>query len=118
MEEYLISAIEACEHARQPSRNLDAQIALAVFPALADLRRSADGTWLDAEGKRIQALRYSTSYKAATTLVPAGCWIEEDGGQYTIIGAEGSWSGSHPVNAIALCLAALRARKVCDFSAS
>ena len=104
------SAIAACRAAAAPSRDLDARIARAVFPALAALPVVEPGVWRGEDGGRVRALRYTDSRSAAATLVPPGCWIDAGGPGITVAGAEGEWTGAHAVEAIALCIAALRAR--------
>jgi hypothetical protein len=106
----LRDAVVACEAARAPSRRLDARIAVAVFPGLATLPVLGEGVWRHADGSRVLALRYSSSRPAATSLMPPGWWIESSAGDVTVAGPAGNASGAHPVEAIALCIAALRAR--------
>lgn len=104
------AAIAACRAADASSRDLDTRIARAVFPALAALRPVEPGVWQGEDGSRVRALRYTGSRIAAATLVPPGCWIDTDGSEVVVAGVEGEWSGTHAVEAIALCIAALRAR--------
>lgn len=104
------AAMAACARAIRGDRQLDAMIAMAVFPGLAELRELGGGVWQHPDGSRVRALRYSSSATAARTLVPPGHWIETTGSGVIIAGAEGAWSGRHPIEAIAICLAALRAR--------
>jgi len=106
----LILAIHACRHASAPDRHLDARIALAVFPALGELPMLSTGVWRHSDGSRVRALRYSASCAAAGTLVPAGCWLEIRAGEAQIMEDQGSWSGFHALEAIAICIAALRAQ--------
>lgn len=107
----LADAIAACEQAQAPGRALDSLIALAVFSALADLPGIETGVWQHEDGSRVRALLYTASRAAAATLVPPGCWIESEGGGHIVVaGADGTWAGTHPEEAIALCIAALRAR--------
>lgn len=106
----LQQAIVSCAHATGLSRELDSAIAKAVFPALAALEELEPGIWRHDDGSRVRALNYTRSQAAAATLVPAGCWIEEDGDEIFVIGPGGAWSASHAVKPIALCLAALRSR--------
>ncbi|AZI36339.1 hypothetical protein EGO55_10565 [Caenibius tardaugens NBRC 16725] len=106
----LAAAIVACQRAITPSRTLDAQIALAVFPALIDLSIVEAGIWLQGSGTRVRALRYSQVPEAAATLVPAGHWIDVEGADVIVTGAEGAWAGAHRHAAISLCIAALSAR--------
>lgn len=111
----ICAAIVGCARATQPDRHLDALIALAVFPGLAELRRLGAGVWLRPDGSRVRALRYSSLPAAAKTLVPSGYWIESTCTGVIVVGAEGAWSGRHAIEAISICLAALRARDaICD----
>src|SRR3546814_5599772 len=75
--------------------------------------------WRHEDGTRVRALRYSASHAAATALVPAGCWLEDQGnGAARVCGADGEWEGIHSVKEIAICIAALKARiDVDEFSA-
>ena len=71
-------AIKACMLATAASRGLDATICAAAFPSLAEMEELEPGIWRGSNGERVRALRYSRIWKAAATLVPAGCWIEHD----------------------------------------
>lgn len=106
----LVAAVAACQNATDPSRKLDSQIAMAVLPALIELPVLDTGIWLQHDGTRVRALRYSEARSAASTLVPTGCWIDSDDLQIIVSGASGEWSGTHPHEAISLCIAALSAR--------
>lgn len=106
----LAAAIATCQRALGPSRALDSQIALAVFPGLRELAVVKEGIWTHADGTRVRALRYSASRTAATTLVPPGCWIEPDERGAIVAGAHGEWADNHQIDAIALCIAALSAK--------
>lgn len=106
----LAAAIATCQRAVAPSRALDSQIALAVFPGLRELAAVEEGIWTHADGTRVRALRYSASRMAASTLLPLGCWIEPDQRGTTVAGAHGEWAGIHERDAIALCIAALSAK--------
>jgi hypothetical protein len=106
----LSSAIDLCRQAKAPDRQLDVDIARAVFPSLADLHVLEIGVWRHGDGTRVRALRYSASASAARTLVPAGCWIEQSGRQVRVCGARSEWVEAHPVEALAICAAALSAR--------
>lgn len=104
-----------CLAARCPSRELDARIAMAVFPMLRDLVTPATGVWIHPDGRRVRALRYSSSRNAASTLVPLGHWIEEIGPRHTISVHSHRLSrrpttATHPIAALAVTAAALRAR--------
>lgn len=68
-----VAVIGDCARAAEPSRSLDAKIATAVFPGLADLEPLEEGVWAGDEGTRVRALRYTGTASCATTLVPAGC---------------------------------------------
>lgn len=102
--------IEACRNATGPDRSLDATIALAVFPALADLQQVGPAIWRQQDGTRVRAMRYSATVGAASSLVPAGCWVEAANDRVTVFGPTGEWIGAHRLEAIALCIAALTAR--------
>lgn len=104
------AAITACMCADAPGRNLDSLIAAAVFPALAELPMIAVGIWRQYDGTHARALRYSGSRSAAMTLVPAGYWIETYGNDVHVCGERGEWIGTHRIDAIAICIAALKAR--------
>ena len=106
----LAAAITACRLARLPSRLLDAQIALAVFPALADLTVIEAGVWRQDDGAPARALRYSSSRFAASTLVPTGFWLEDRGFDTCVCGVSREWLGVHAIEALAICIAALHAR--------
>jgi hypothetical protein len=102
--------IETCRNATGPDRALAARIALAAFPALADLEQVGPAIWRQRDGTRVRAMRYSTSIGAASSLVPAGCWVEAADGRVTVFGPTGEWTGTHRLEAVALCIAALTAR--------
>lgn len=109
--------IAECRDATGPDRALDAKIALAVFPALADLPTAEAAIWLQEDGTRVRALRYSATIEAASSLVPAGCWVDYAEDRITVSGPTGQWSGAHRLEVIALCIAALEARSAeapCD----
>lgn len=72
----LASLADLCDRARGPSRDLDARIALAIFPTMRTLRMLSPGVWARPDGSSVRALRYSSSSVAAMTLVPSGHWIE------------------------------------------
>ncbi len=102
--------ISSCLAATAPSRELDAAICRAIFPALADLEELEPGIWRQRDGNRVRALNYTRTWSAAATLVPAGCWIEHDCLDVIVMSTEGASRGTHDILTIALCLAALRAR--------
>lgn len=106
----LRGAIASCLAATAPSRELDAAIGKAIFPALADLEELEPGIWRQQDGSRVRALNYSRTWSAAATLVPAGCWIENDCLDVIVMSADDTSRGTHDILTIALCLAALRAR--------
>ncbi|MFD2498766.1 hypothetical protein ACFSTI_07755 [Rhizorhabdus histidinilytica] len=80
------------------------------FPGARRTAAGRAGSLAGEDGSRVRALRYTGSRIAAATLVPPGCWIDTEGSEVVVAGAEGEWSGTHAVEAIALCIAALRAR--------
>jgi hypothetical protein len=133
----LAELIERLEKARGPDRHLDAAIALHVGAPKAFFESVGvsfdDGTvdgpdcfddaiW-GGGGHSYEALRYTASIDAALTLVPAGWGFKADcglgyGNSFTVghVGQnklydqpEGFGAGNTP--AIALCIAALRARE-------
>ena len=106
----LESAIEVCLQAGAADRSLDVQIALAVFPGLGELAAIDQGVWRQEDGTHVRALRYSASRSAAVTLVPPGCWLEAGKAAVHVCGRSGEWIGIHRIEAIAICIAALRAR--------
>lgn len=106
----LLSVIDLCRQANAADRQLDVAIALAVFPSFANLSVLETGVWRHGDGTRVRALRYSASSSAACTLVPAGYWVERSGRQVRVCGDRGEWSDAHPVEALAICIAALSAR--------
>ncbi|AKM09108.1 hypothetical protein AB433_02625 [Croceicoccus naphthovorans] len=106
----LAQAIAACRGARSTSRELDATIAFAVFPALNELRNLEPGIWQAADGSHVRALRYSDTWRAAATLPPAGHWIDIEGGIVSVTGPEGFWTAQHQSLTIALCIASLKAK--------
>lgn len=106
----LAPVIEACVRATAPGRGLDMRIALAVFPALCELVPVDEGVWRQADGTHARALRYSASRSAALTLVPPGYWLEAEEMAVRVCGASGVWIGIHQLEAIRICIAALRAR--------
>lgn len=107
----LVDAISACQGACEPDRDIDARIALAVFPALRSLTVIAPGVWLQDDGNHVRALLYTATCRAAAMLVPSGYWIEAGPQGTTVVGELGQWTAHHPVEAIALCMAALDARR-------
>lgn len=107
----LVDAISACKGASEPDRDIDARIALAVFPALRSLTVIAPGVWLQDDGNHVRALLYTATCRAAAMLVPSGYWIEAGPQGTTVVGELGQWTAHHPVEAIALCMAALDARR-------
>jgi hypothetical protein len=77
---------------------------------MAELHPEAAGIWRGEDGLRVRALLYSSTCSAAATLVPPGYWIEDREDGVAVVGPGGEWTGVHESRAIALCLAALRAR--------
>ena len=104
------AVIQSCKRAETPTRELDAEIALALFPSLRALAPIAPGIWQNTDGSHVRALRYSSSWAAAATIVPPGCWIEAGSAGPRVAGPGGEWDGVHEMRAIALSIAALGAR--------
>jgi hypothetical protein len=108
-----------CEAARTPDRRLDAQIAMAIFPGLADMEQLEVAVWRHADGSRIRALRYSERKAAASTLVPPGYWIETDPDSRDRIWVYGprsddAASARHAIEPLAIAAACLRMRARLD----
>jgi hypothetical protein len=103
-------AMAFCKEAERPARVLDAKIALALFPSLRDLAPVEAGIWRQEDGSHVRALRYSQSWQAAASIVPAGCWIEAGPDGPRVCCPHGDFDGTHEMRAIALCIAALGAR--------
>lgn len=116
MKAALAALADRVEAAGAADRALDAEIAMAVFPPLRALRAVSPGVWIDAEGGRVRALRYSESRTAATTLVPVGHWLAgpvDDGDPVTIHSPDEdapTATASGASAALAITAAALRAR--------
>jgi len=107
----LNAAVAACNGASAADRQLDAIIASAIFPGIISLPALDTAVWRHEDGTRVRALRYSESRSAATTLVPAGCWLDDGGnGIARVCGPDGEWEGIHSIAEIAICIAALKAR--------
>lgn len=109
----LLDVAHACEAASGPDRQLDARIAIAVFPVLRDLPRLDIGVWQHFDGSRVRALRYSFTRTAAAMLVPARHWIEPDPIDPNRIWIHGEEPGDaasarHPLTPLAISAAALR----------
>lgn len=106
-----------CIATRAPCRELDARIAVEIFPSIRGLEESAPGIWINPEGGRVRALRYSASAASASTLVPAGHWIEQKkcGAWHSVriqaprISSPAT-EAAHAIQALAIAAAALRAR--------
>lgn len=110
---YLGILADICDIAIGPSRELDAQIALALYPGLLDLKEAKCGVWLEPDGNPITAPRYSSCPIAAKALVPEGCRIaREPKRPIEILAAHGGepvGTGYHRDDALAILAAALRA---------
>lgn len=115
--------IERLEKATGPDRELDAEIACHLFG------ESGRDYWAWQSGRpqgtpqkpvlsywRNRAEKYTASIDAGLTLVPPNFhWnIESRGGAFVSTGKpplnERVWAAAHDIPAIALCIAALRAR--------
>ncbi|AYJ84623.1 hypothetical protein D3Y57_00515 (plasmid) [Sphingomonas paeninsulae] len=104
---------QLCEGASAADRELDARIARAMFPGLADLHPLEIAVWRHGDGSRIRALRYSADKNAAMTLVPIGHWIEADAGlrgHVWVYGPRGdeAVSANHDLEPLAISAACLR----------
>lgn len=106
-----------CIAARAPCRELDAKIAAEIFPSIRGLKEAAPGIWINLDGGRVRALRYSASAASASTLIPAGHWIEQKkcGAWHSVRIQAPSISSpateaAHAIQALAIAAAALRAR--------
>jgi len=116
----LSALIESLTAATGPDRELDRDIALAVFPFLRDLPPSDCGGWIHPEyGKIAPPSHYTGSLDAALTLLPLGYVWECGFGRFvphcavvrSMAGAHDGWTAvCNSTRAIALCIAALRAR--------
>jgi hypothetical protein len=116
-----MTLIERLEAATGPDRELDLDLALAVGLLTSPLER---GCWVDpgecidggkeADGTTFVALAYTASIDAALALVPEGAiWMvsTEEPGPYAAI--EGGYCAyMAPTPALAICIAALKARGV------
>lgn len=111
---YLMQLADVIESFGAPDRQLDARIAVAVFPALGDLPRIDEAAWLHPDGSRVRALRYTFAIATAMTLIPPGHWLEQDAefsGRVWIYGpgASDQVSAINSFPALAISAAALRA---------
>jgi len=106
------AAIDACRAGKSPNRQLDSQVARAIFSHLAAMQEIEVGIWQNADGTRMTAPRYSSSVAAAMTLIPSGYRLEDSGSYFVVVGDSGSSRGRHKYLAIGLCIAALRCRLV------
>lgn len=114
--------IAAMEKAEGPSRELDAEIA-AMFLDTQPAHPFADGTiWVEGCGsessRTIHSRNYTRSLDAALTLAPtASDWVvemnPESGFHANVWSLEKGWNygSSSATAAIALCIAALKARR-------
>lgn len=124
----LIADLEA---ATEGSRELDAAIAVVLHPRFSTYRddpeRGAGHRISDRDGP-VYALDYTTSFDAAQTFVPDGCgWSMNDDGEgfvFEKIEREGGpgWliigvCDGDTTPALALCIAALRARQAMEVAA-
>lgn len=105
-----------CIAAGEPSRELDAKIAMGIFPELRKFVMLTSGVWVHPDGGHVRALRYSGSFAAASSLVPAGDCFEERAGPRHTISVHSHRrslppaSATHGIAALALAAAALLAR--------
>jgi len=110
----LIARLEA---APEGSRELDAEIAVAVWPKLADYApdtKRGPGHWISPKDGPVYAENYTTSIDDALTLVPEGRRFkvgrDDDGTGYASVGGPRIVMSATP--ALALCIACLRTREV------
>ena len=103
--------IERLEKATGPDREIDARIAYAVKPAL--VRMGSLEEWLQTEAAG-RVLNYTWSIDDAIMLVPNGLhWSLNDRSEARVGGPAGGYmlkGGEHKTPAVALCIAALKAR--------
>lgn len=115
----LIAKLEA---ATEGSRELDAEIAAAVYPFFAAGAKVAGhpdpGLRQCKPWGRVRASDCTTSIDAALTLVPPDCdWLINGRGNYAQVweaketGRDGSWGARARTAPLSLCIAALRARQ-------
>lgn len=117
-----MTLIERLEHAETGSRESDAEIAKAIYPKL-ELR--GNGQWyIDNIHVRIEP--YTTSIDAALTLVPEDMgwhsWCDDRKATMTVGDVGFDWGphimpegyGEADTPALALCIAALKAREQND----
>ncbi|MDE1918413.1 MAG: hypothetical protein KGJ57_17800 [Sphingomonadales bacterium] len=107
--------VHLCEIATVADRELDARIALAIFPRLAVLEKIGVGVWRHSDGSRIRALRYSADETAAASLLPAGHWLEADPDALDRVWVYGPCSGDevsarHVSKALAIAAACMHMR--------
>jgi hypothetical protein len=113
----LLALAERCEQAAEPDRELDAEIAVALFGGEI-IWKTANWTMDQYPTRRFKnsdyiggyqssgILTYTESIDAAVTLVPEGCgWMVMKN-----VAKVGRWPKRGATPALALCAAALRAR--------
>lgn len=113
----LLALAERCEQAAGPDRELDAEIAVALFGGEI-IWKTANWTMDSYPARRVQNSDYIGGYQnaaipvytesldAAVTLVPEGCGWMVMGNASKV----GVWPSHGATPALALCAAALRAR--------
>lgn len=113
------SLLSRLQSLTEPSREIDAEIALATFPWLKDCPRDdrdGDPGWITKDG-RTYAPRYTESLDAALTLVPQmSVWCLEQtafvgGFTFEIWLRERGSAGHGPTAAIALLIAIMKAKE-------
>jgi hypothetical protein len=67
---------DACDLSINPDRELDAMIAVEIFPFLRDLDSTGPGQWVRPGGEPVFARRYTLLPLAALSLLPTDHWIE------------------------------------------
>ena len=125
-----VAEIERLEAATEGSRELDAEIAVQIWPALAGFQPDSErgpGHWITPQDGPTYAEDYTTSIDAALTLVPEGwyltCLAEVGCGHFYDWAAticdhlegrveDGDWrSAPGQTPALALCIATVKARE-------
>lgn len=113
----LSDLIQELESANVGSRELDAKIATIKLPALATYEQDpvrGPGHWISSDGARWWAPSYTTSLDDALLTVPDGM-LWRAGSLGAGVGNPGVkgrwWEFEHDEPALALCVAALKARE-------
>ena len=110
--------IAELERATEGSRELDAEIAMFLYPWLATYRNDPErgaGHWISDKDGPVYASNYTTSLDAALTLVPEGSYIRmtigRDKKAWVWVECAEDEKVAYAIPALALCIAALRTRQ-------